>query len=181
MAIPTPSARLHRLCRAMKVITTLGILFIALGSVTVFCVPDLTRKLLETRLGLTGAVLPLTPLRVVAGAAITAVPVGILLYGLWQARQLFADFADGFVFMPSSARRLRNFAVAILMQALLQPIAATVTLLVFTYDNPPGTRQLQIAITSSDYLALIIGGMLLAIAWVLVEATRIADEHASFV
>jgi hypothetical protein len=32
-----------------------------------------------------------------------------------------------------------------------------------------------------DYLALIVGGVLLAVAWVMVEATRIADENASFV
>jgi len=33
----------------------------------------------------------------------------------------------------------------------------------------------------NDYVALIIGGVLLAVAWVMAEATRIADEHASFV
>jgi DUF2975 family protein len=181
MTAPNPSIRLRRLCRAMKTLTTFGMLFIAIGMVAIFCVPDWTRDMLVARLGLMGDVLPLAPARVIAGAAIAAVPVGVLLYGLWQARQLFADFADGFVFMPSSARRLRDFALAILAQAVLQPIAATAMLLVFTYDNPPGNRQLVIALSSNDYLALIIGGMLLAIAWVLVEATRIADEHASFV
>jgi hypothetical protein len=162
----------------MKAITTLGILFIAIGTVAIFCIPDLTREVLETRLGL---MISLKPLHIAAAAAITAVPVGVLLYGLWQARQLFAEFADGFLFLPSSAQRLRDFAVAILLQAVLQPIATTAMVLVFTLDNPPGGKQLKIAITSNDYLALIIGGMLLAIAWVMVEASRIADEHASFV
>ncbi len=50
-----------------------------------------------------------------------------------------------------------------------------------TIDNPPGSRQLGIALSTNDYLALIVGGVLLAVAWVMVEATRIADEHASFV
>ena len=47
--------------------------------------------------------------------------------------------------------------------------------------NPPGSRQLVIALSVHDYLALIVGGVLLAVAWIMVEATRIADENASFV
>ena len=105
----------------------------------------------------------------------------MLLFGLWQVRALFIEFAGGRVFTLTSAQRLRNFAVSVLAQAVLGPISSTALLLAFTFDNPPGRRQLGIALSTNDYLALVIGGVLLAVAWVMVEATRIADEHASFV
>jgi hypothetical protein len=142
------SDRLERLSKAMAMLTTLGILLIAVAMVLVFLIPDWTRNLLLARLGQAGHDLSLSPGRLIAAAAITAVPVGVLLFGLWQVRALFLNFASGHV---------------------------------FTLDNPPGSRQLVIALSVHDYLALIVGGVLLAVAWVMVEATRIADENASFV
>ena len=78
-------------------------------------------------------------------------------------------------------RRLRDFASAMLAQAVLGPPSSTALLLAFTLTNPPGERQLAITLSSNDYIALIVGGVLLAVAWIMVEASRIAEEHASFV
>lgn len=175
------SDRLRRFSRLMMVVTTVGMGLIAVAICLVFVIPDWTRNLLLARLGQAGHDLALTPGRVAAGAAITAIPVGVLLFGLWQVRALFADFAKGRVFTPAVAHRLRNFAACVLAQAILGPISSTALLLAFTFSNPPGGRQLGISLSVNDYLALIVGGVLLAIAWVMAEATRIADEHASFV
>src|SRR3954463_9868306 len=175
------SDRLRRLCNTMVIVTSIGMVLIAALTVLVFLIPDWTRTLLIARLGEGDRNLTLTPGRGAAGAALTAIPVGVLLFGLWQARALFADFAVGRIFTLASARRLRDFAASMLAQAILGPISSSALLLAFTYDNPPGTRQLTIGLSSNDYIALIVGGVLLAVAWVMVEATRIADEHASFV
>ena len=166
------SDRLRRLSKVMAMLTTLGMLLIAIAMVLVFLIPDWTRNLLLARLA---------PGRLIAGAAITAVPVGVLLFGLWQVRALFLNFAEGHVFTLASARRLRDFAGAVLAQAILGPLSATALMLAFTFNNPPGSRQLVITLSVHDYLALIVGGVLLAVAWIMVEATRIADENASFV
>lgn len=175
------SDRLRRFSNAMVIITTLGIVLIAVAMCLVFLVPEWTRNLLLARLGEAGRDLALTPGRLAAGAVISAIPVGVMLFGLWQVRALFADFAAGRVFTLNSARRLRDFAACVLAQAILGPISSTALLLAFTLSNPPGSRQLGISLSVNDYLALIVGGVLLAVAWVMVEATRIADEHASFV
>ncbi len=173
--------RLRRFCNAMVIVTSVGMALIVIAMCLVFVIPEWTRNLLLARLGEAGRDLALTPGRVAAGAAITAIPVGVLLFGLWQARALFANFAEGRVFTLDSARRLRDFAASVLAQAVLGPISSTALLLAFTFDNPPGSRQLGIALSTNDYLALVVGGVLLAVAWVMVEAARIADEHASFV
>jgi len=196
MTVFANSDRLRGFSNAMVIVTTLGIVLIAGLTILVFAglmilmffLPDWTSNLsnwtsnlLLARMGEAGRDLALTPRSVATAAAVTAVPVGVLLYGLWQARALFVDFASGRVFTLTSARHLRNFAASVLAQAILGPVSSTALLLAFTFDNPPGRRQLAIALSTNDYLALIIGGVLLAVAWVMVEATRIADEHASFV
>lgn len=173
--------RLRRFSHVMAIMTSIGMVLIAVAICLVFVIPEWTRNLLLARLGEAGNDLALTPGHVAAGAAITAVPVAVLLYGLWQVRALFADFASGRVFTLTSARRLRDFAACVLAQAVLGPVSSTALLLAFTISNPPGSRQLGISLSVNDYLALIVGGVLLAVAWVMAEATRIADEHASFV
>jgi hypothetical protein len=175
------SDRLRRFSKAMAMLTTLGMLLIAIAMIAVFLIPDWTRNLLLARLGQAGHDLSLSPGRVIAAAAITAVPIGALLFGLWQVRALFLNFANSHVFTLTSARLLRDFAGSVLAQAILGPISSTALMLAFTLDNPPGRRELVIALSVHDYLALIVGGVLLAVAWVMVEATRIADENASFV
>jgi Protein of unknown function (DUF2975) len=173
--------RLRRFSKAMAMLTTLGMVLIAAAMIAVFLIPDWTRNLLLARLGQAGQGLPLSPGPLIAAAGITAVPVGVLLFGLWQVRALFLKFADGQVFTLASARLLRNFAGSVLAQAILGPLSSTALMLAFTLNNPPGKRQLVITLSSHDYLALIVGGVLLAVSWVMVEATRIADENASFV
>ncbi|WKA25551.1 DUF2975 domain-containing protein [Bradyrhizobium roseum] len=173
--------RLRRFSKAMAMLTTLGMLLIAAAMIAVFFIPDWTRNLLLARLGQAGQGLSLSTGHLTAAAAITAVPVGVLLFGLWQVRALFLKFADGQVFTLASARLLRHFAGSVLAQAILGPVSSTALMLAFTLNNPSGTRQLVITLSSHDYLALIVGGVLLAVSSVMVEATRIADENASFV
>jgi hypothetical protein len=78
------SNRLQRFSKAMAMLTTLGMLLIAVLMVLVFLIPDWTRNLLLARLGQAGHDLSLSPGRLIAAAAITTVPVGVLLFGLWQ-------------------------------------------------------------------------------------------------
>src|SRR5437868_1684018 len=97
------SDRLRRFSSAMVIVTSLGVALIAGfmimmfsgAMVLVFLVPDWTYNLLLPRLGDAGVNLALTPGRVAAAAALIAIPVGVLLFGLWQARALFAGFAEG--------------------------------------------------------------------------------------
>src|SRR5258705_6097671 len=101
------SDRLRRFSKAMAMLTTLGMLLIAVAMVLVFLIPDWTKILLLARLGQAGHDLSLSPGSLIAGAAIVAVPVSVLLFGLWQVRALFLNSADGRVFTLASARRLR--------------------------------------------------------------------------
>ena len=119
------SDRLRRLSKAMAMLTTLGILLIAVAMILIFLFPTGREISCLARLGQAGHDLSLSPGHLIAAAAITAVPVGVLLFGLWQVRAFFLNFVDGHVFTLASARLLRNFAGSVLAQAILGPISST--------------------------------------------------------
>ena len=58
---------------------------------------------------------------------------------------------------------------------------AGLALLALALANPPGERQLALTLSSEHYLCLLFGLMLLAIAAVMREAVRVADENAEFI
>lgn len=173
--------RLARIARAMTWITTVGMGLIVILMVIGAFIPGWTRNLLLARLGETGAKLPLTATEHVMAGLIVAVPIGVVIWGLWHVRAMFREFAEGHVFTVSVAHHLQRFGAAALAQALLGPLTATALALVLSLGNPPGQRYLVIAFSINDYLALIVGGVLVAVAAAMREAARLADENAGFV
>ncbi|MCK9918903.1 DUF2975 domain-containing protein [Microbacteriaceae bacterium K1510] len=173
--------KLVRLSQAMAWLTTAGIVSISAAMIAVFLIPTWTRNLLLARLGDIGASLPLGPNQVIAAASIMAVPTVVMMWGLWHVRALFREFAVGRVFTVEAARHLQVFGMAVLIQGPLGPLTATALAMALSLANPPGQRLLVVSLSINDYLALIIGGVLLAVATVMREAARLADENASFV
>ncbi len=110
------------------------------------------------------------------GFAITLLPVGVLVYGLAQLRQLFNLYAGGEIFSTEAARRLKRFAVAVLSQSLLKPLAGAALSVLLTAHHAPGSRSLSISLGSAEFGALLLGGLLLVIAWIMGESARIAQE-----
>ena len=174
-------ARLTRLSRTMEIVTVLGIVVIVGSMALAVVIPDWTRNILLAKLGQFGTTLALSPSSQLAVAAVMAVPVGVMVYGLFAVRALFREFARGHVFTERAARQLQTFAVTVLAQAPLGPVTTAGLSVALTMSNPPGQRAVHIALSSNDYFALIVGGVLLAVATVMREAVKIADENAAFV
>ena len=98
--------------------------------------------------------LPLLPWQRLAGAAITSVPLILLLTGLWHARQCFDQFAKGQVFTVQATARLRRFAGWVAAAALAAIVAGAATSVILTLHNPPGARQLSVGISSNHLFTL---------------------------
>ncbi len=173
--------RISRLARAMEIVTGIGILLVVALGVLAFVIPDWTRNLLLAKLGQVGAALPVTPAARLAAAAVVAVPLAVMLYGLWSVRALFREFAQGHVFTERAARHLQTFAVTVALQAPLGPLTSAGLSVAVSLVNQGGERMHAITFALHDYFALIVGGVLFAVARVMREAARLADENASFV
>lgn len=109
------------------------------------------------------------------------IPLGALAYGLLSARRCFIAFADGHIFSRQPIGHLRTFAIAIAASALLKPFAGAALSVLLSASSTTGTRTLAFAIGSDTLIALIFSGMVAIIAWVMAEASDLADENQQFV
>ncbi len=107
--------------------------------------------------------------------------VALGLFALWQAWHLFGAYGRGVVFGPQASARLRTLGRCFIGAAVLRPATHTALMLVLTWHNPPGKRQLVVTFSSDDYLCLLFGGLLLAVSWAMAEARRLEQENAGFV
>jgi hypothetical protein len=115
------------------------------------------------------------------GAAVSTPSVLLGLYGLWQLWRLFGEYGAGRVFAPAAQHHLRRFAVAMLASALLAPLLRAAVGVALTWGNPPGQRMLALTLSWNDYIAILCGAVLLAVAVVMADAVRIAEENEGFV
>lgn len=117
-----------------------------------------------------------------AWGALGSLPaIALGLYALWQLWRLFGAYGQGLAFAPATQGHLRRFAWALLAAALLAPLQRAWVGIALTLGNPPGQRLLVVSLSWNDYMAVLCAAVLLAIATVLAEAVRLAEENASFV
>jgi hypothetical protein len=179
--LPSPLRRIARLSRTMETMTDIGIALVVILTIACFLVPDWSRNLLLAKLGQAGAALPVTPQARLAAAGVVAAPVAVMLYGLWNVRAMFREFAQGHLFTARAARHLQVFAVTVLVQAPLGPLTSAGLSVAISMVNEARPRLHAITFSIQDYYALIIGGVLFAVGTVMREAARLSDENASFV
>ena len=181
LTVSMPRDRLIRLSRAMIWLTTLGIGLIAILILAAILHPSWLRNIALAKLGAVGIALPITPLGQALAGIVLAIPVGIMLYGLFAVRRLFQAFARGEIFSAHTARQLQIFAATVLLQSPLGPLTSAGLSAALSVGNPPGERAITIAFSTNDYFALVVGGVLFAAATIMREGARIAEENASFV
>lgn len=117
----------------------------------------------------------------VGGYVISLMPTAVATWGFVQLGRLFGRFAAGDLLDAVNAGRLRRFARAVIFVVPAKIVAGALLSVWLTRDAAPGTRQLQISLSSLDLGLLAIGVLLLVLATVLREAAEIADEYRQFV
>lgn len=110
-----------------------------------------------------------------------AAPLSLAVYGLWQVRCLFAAFSRAQVFSVTTASYIHRAGIVILASPILNVIFGAFISVLLTYDNPAGSRQLAVSMSSSAIGLVIIGGLLIVIGWTLREAARLQEENRQFV
>ncbi|HEY9022904.1 MAG TPA: DUF2975 domain-containing protein, partial [Burkholderiaceae bacterium] len=176
---PELRRRLRRMALVVRVLIVLGALLLLGCAAWVWVVPghahsqikeaadvDIDRMALHTQ---------------VAGGLWTLLPLGIALLALQRLWRLFGEYAQARVFSQRALLSLRGFARCVLAMAFASPLYGAVLSVIVTFDRKPGTRELNLQFTSGDYAMLLFGAVLLAIASVMAEAARVAEDNAGFV
>lgn len=124
---------------------------------------------------------PLALWQRVAGAAVTALPLGLLLAGVWQARRCFGMFALGQVFTLQATALLGRFAGWVAWAALASMLAGSAISVLLTLHNPPGQRHLSVGIGSDQVFTLFFAGLVWLMAAVIAQGQTLAEENEGFV
>lgn len=173
--------RLIRLCHGVRGMVLAGAIVLALLPLVFWLVPSWAAAWVSQMTSLPDSAVRPTTLTPWLGTLATLLPVGLGLTALWQLWQLFGAFAGGHALTHAAQRHLRRFALALLVLAVCEPIYRAAMSVLFSLGNPPGQRQLIVSLSSHDYLQVLLALVLLAIAIVMGDAVRAAEENRSFV
>jgi hypothetical protein len=173
--------RVRRIAALMRGMVFVGGTIFTIATLAMWATPEWLRLGASQQLGIEPGSVTITPAVQFYGALISLVPVGLGIFGMVQVWFLFGEYAQGRIFTAIASKRLRRLAWSLIGSAAAQIVARTLHGLVLTMNNPPGKKMLILNVSSNDYSFLIFGVLLLGIAWVMVEATRLAQENAEFI
>ena len=178
--LPAPlRRRLRRLALVVRALIVVGAVLLVGASAWAWVVPGHLHAEIKEAAGVD--VDQLAARTQLIGALWTLLPLGIVGLGLLRLWQLFGEYGLGRVFSHRALVSLRGFARCVLATAFATPLYGAVLSVIVTFDRRPGTRQLNLQFSSNDYAMLLIGAVLLAIASVMAEAARVAEDNAGFV
>lgn len=153
------SDRLRRICAVARWLCLAGVVLVPLGAVW---------GLVQAGTGpLWGLVFLLGPL--------------VLAAGLFHLARVFGDYADGRVFAETTAKALLRFAQALMALALLGPVTGAARSVFDSRLNPPGERELSLAISTDTVGLFLLAALLLTVAAVLRDAARLAEDQRMIV
>lgn len=171
--------RIRRLAWMVRLLCLLGLVVIGTLPFIFWAQPDWVTEVAARTWNLTKLQLDLGAR--LGGLAASMLPTSVSLFALWQMWSLFGCFAQGELLARRPAQHLRRLGLGLCALSAAQPLGHTLAILALTWGNPKGERQLWLGLSSDHYLALLFGLLLLALAQVLSEAARVAEENAEFI
>jgi hypothetical protein len=187
MSIPEDSdsvdhlQRIRRISRAMVMACMALTLVLPLALVFFWATTSAPELAQQGNLSSSALRAPLLAWQRWAACAVTAIPLTMLLTGVWQAKLCFAQFAQGHIFTAQATHYLRRFAGWVAAAALAAIVAGAVTSVLLTMQNPPGARQLAIGISSSHIFTLFFAALVWLMAHIIGQGQALADENQRFV
>lgn len=112
----------------------------------------------------------------IMGFITSLLPLSALTYGLFNIRKLFSFYKEGVIFSFEHVRIFKNTAKALLLWVVLSIIYESAKSILFSAGNPPGSRVVEVGFSSSEITTLMVGGIVLVIAWVMDEGRILTEE-----
>ena len=112
----------------------------------------------------------------IIGFFTSLLPLSALIYVLTNIRKLFSFYKKGVIFSFKHVRLFKQTAKVLVLWVIFSIIYESAKSVIFSAGNPPGSRVLKIGLSSAEITTLVIGGIVLIIAWVMEEG-RILNEE----
>ena len=103
---------------------------------------------------------------------------GIVLYALSILIRLFRNYENGEIFSSENAVCYQKIGYCLFYWVVGGIIYGGVISVILSFNNPPGERILRLSFVGMDFLTIVLGFLVLIIAWVMKEGHKIADENS---
>jgi hypothetical protein len=123
------------------------------------------------------AKLPLPPSARVYAFCVSLIPLGLFFFANASLIRLFRLYEKGRIFSADNVQCFRNLSRALIGWCIAGIITTPLTSLALTLHHPPGQRMLTVGLGSPDVTALLIGGILAVITWVIEEGSILQQEQ----
>lgn len=177
------SGRLGRIRRVSGVMSAgcLALAFLmVIGPILYWALTPGFELLANAKLGGLGHMEPDLLMRFLA-ILVTAIPIGLLIVGLLNARGCFTAFSEGDILSHRPAACLWRVSVAVGLSAMAQPFAAAALSVLLSWNGPPGTKTLSLSIGTDTLLLLSFAAFIAVVSWVMHEAAVVAAENSQFI
>jgi len=168
---------LRRLAAIMCFVVAIGGALAELALAWVWLSPSIVTAYVAPHVGLAGASVSTDGTTRLLGFLACMIPLSVLFYALHQAYELFDSYRLGKVFPDDAPARLRRIGLCMLALAILRPLTGALLSVILTAAAPAGQRMLTLGISIDDYMIALFGGLILAIAYVMTEAARVAADN----
>ncbi|AGW13137.1 DUF2975 domain-containing protein [Megalodesulfovibrio gigas] len=123
-------------------------------------------------------VLPLPVGARALGGMVALLPVAAAVYGLLVLQRLFGLYAQGMIFTPQNVACFRQLATALLWWAGLGFLQTPLLSMALSLHLPAGHRVIELALTTPDVTALLLGLVLRVAVWVMEEGCELHTDHS---
>jgi hypothetical protein len=109
------------------------------------------------------------------------IPIGLFLFGMWKATRLFTLIKQQKFYTKNCQIILMRLGQIALLSAIVNIIVRGVLTLILTWNNAPGERVLEFAISSTDFTSLVVAILFFVFALLQKEMVVIAEDNRSII
>jgi len=111
------------------------------------------------------------------GFLVSLLPLTAFIYGTLNLRKLFSFYKEGDIFSYAHVTIFKSISKALLWWVFFSMLYESAKSILFSLGAAPGNRVVEVGFTSSELTALMVGIVVLVIAWVMDEGRIMAEEN----
>jgi len=111
------------------------------------------------------------------GFVVVMIPTGVAMFGLYYLMRLFQLYEQGQIFRLDNVRCFKKLSRVLIWWFVAGIVHKSLLSVALTLHNPPGQRMITLELGSPDLTALLVGGILAVIAWVMEEGRKLQEDQ----
>ena len=121
--------------------------------------------------------IPLPASARIMGFMVTMLPTAVGISGAYYLMRLFHLYEQGQIFRLPNVQCFKKLSRVLIWWFAVGIIHRSILSVALTLHNPPGQRIVTLGIGSPDLTALLLGGILAVIAWVMEEGRKLQEDQ----